>query len=206
MSSQRWTAIVVVTLAVVTSAVGGAVIRSRSNADRPVSAGAPPRCGDWGLRGAGPLGSGRRVPVGMAVRYLAGVGAPWVPSSGPAAMSEITEAWLDTRNRGVALVFRDEIELISMPDDRPHWMYLQHVVQSSGPKQRFAGVRGMSVPVGEAGPCHPSVVSWMEGGYLVELYGRAAQPVADLIAVADSLIRPLPPGTSWPSGTTSQNG
>ena len=146
----------------------------------------------------GPLGpTATIVPPASAMQFVSLTGAPGLPPSGPASQGHVEDAWLDPGSQSAAFNFDSGIEIIYYPDDRSHLQfhgqYVETINEGTERGAFFTVARGLQVPAREPDGTEPSVISWIERGYLIDIYGHESQSVSDLVDIANHMEKsPVP--------------
>lgn len=138
-----------------------------------------------------PLGVGAPIPAAVAVAPLTGCTAcPVFPSGTRADLALVSEAWFRPADRAIALDYRNGVRVYLFVDPRDDDEWAKSAVASDG--QDLSGelglaltsVNGMAAVSLAADASGPASLSWIQGGYMVEILGRGGQTINDLQTMA----------------------
>jgi hypothetical protein len=146
----------------------------------------------------GPFGPvGREIPVAAANSLIAlCIWCPQLPPEGPMSDSNVSEAWTAPEGE-VLLRYADGVDLYVYPGsqlDRQEWIdsWTADIASGGWPGQMI-DLRGTRAAAAERDISWSSVVTWVEGTSLIEMYGKGGQTLDELIQRAESLLSPPAP-------------
>lgn len=150
-----------------------------------------------------PLGVGTPIPAAVAVEPLVGCGGcPVFPIGTPADLTLVSEAWFRPADGAIALDYRDGTRVYLFQDSRDNEEWAKTTVDSDGQDMAgylglaLASVNGMaavSLPADQSGPAS---LSWIQGGYMVEILGWGGQTIDDLQKIAAAIASTAEPTPS----------
>jgi hypothetical protein len=150
--------------------------------------------------GDDPLGVGESVDASVAMKSIEDCAdCPHFNRGSAVDVSNVTQAWYRGNDGAIALDYESGLRVYLYPDARDPSSYAKGAVAADrgetelGPPLDSLGLEYESVGavpmVGlEASKNSPSSLSWIEGGYMVELIGHGGQSLETLTSIAQSMV------------------